>query len=150
MQILQEVQRLRNSSMSYQGNAPIDKYEIDAYWLLAFIGYNTQNHQQFQDYIVRDGVLALHPWGAYLQYVMHMMDNAAGSVLQSDFNTLLFISNNQNLTMSERGDVFAAIADLISKGHGKKEGYKPNQAVDFLQEAANCGNEFAKEQLGYE
>lgn len=150
MQILQEVQRLRNSSMSYQGNDPIDKYEIDAYWLLAFIGYNTQNHQQFQDYIVRDGVLALHPWGAYLQYVMHMMDNAAGSVLQSDFNTLLFISNNQNLTMSERGDVFAAIADLISKGHGKKEGYKPNQAVDFLQEAANCGNEFAKEQLGYE
>lgn len=150
MQILQEVQRLRNNSMSYQGNAPIDKYEIDAYWLLAFIGYNTQNHQQFQDYIVRDGVLALHPWGAYLQYVMHMMDNAAGSVLQSDFNTLLFISNNQNLTMSERGDVFAAIADLISKGHGKKEGYKPKQAVDFLQEAANCGNEFAKEQLGYE
>ena len=46
--------------------------------------------------------------------------------------------------------MFAAIADLISKGHGKKEGYKPNQAVDFLQEAANCGNEFAKEQLGYE
>ena len=118
--------------------------------VVSFIGYNTQNHQQFQDYIVRDGVLALHPWGAYLQYVIHMMDNAAGSVLQSDFNTLLFISNNQNLTMSERGDVFAAIADLISKGHGKKEGYKPDQAVDFLQEAANCGNEFAKEQLGYE
>lgn len=35
--------------------------------------------------------------------------------------------------MSERGDVFAAIADLISKGHGKKEGYKPDQAVDFCK-----------------
>ena len=41
-------------------------------------------------------------------------------------------------------------SDSIVLLEDMKDGYKPDQAVDFLQEAANCGNEFAKEQLGYE
>ena len=57
------------------------------------------------------------------------------------------VRNNQNMTQQEKGDINVMIGDLIMDGYGKNQGIRVDQAREYYQEAARCGNEFAKEQL---
>lgn len=144
---LKMLDRIKAGTVSCCGSEDPDVLEIDAYWLLAYIAFNEQQLPEMEKYLSKEGVQALHPWGAYIAAVAHRNFQQPDSVLEQDLQTLLMVSENQNLSMDEKGDVAMMIAELILCGYGKSTGCTVRTAYDYYERAANCGNQYAKEQL---
>lgn len=132
--------------VTYTGREDIDDILIDAYWMMAYIAFNEQRYQDMEDYLAKEGVLGLHPWGVYLSAISHKVIQSPDIILEQDLQTLITVSHNQNLTQQERGDVCTMIGDLLQEGYGKSLGIMPGKAKSYYQEAMNCGNEYAREQ----
>lgn len=148
MQVLQMTQVIQNGSMQYSGNDDLEMVEANANWTLAYIAFNMQQFGEMDNYIMQKNVLGLHPWSVYLQYVAHMQTQASSLVMEQDLTTLNSVRDNPFLTQSQRGDIYAAIGEMLMEGYGKAQGFTPQQANDFFKVAAEeCGNSYAQDQL---
>lgn len=143
---LKMIQKIESGMAACEGSGDLDELSAEAYWVLAFTAFNEQKTGEMENYLAKDGVIALHPWGAYLRAVLHRNMQAPGNVLEQDLQTLTMVSQNQNLTMMEKGDVLMMIADLIMDGYGKGAGYTKKMAQKYYEESAQCGNAYAYEQ----
>lgn len=133
--------------VSCTGAEDLDVLRIDAYWILAYIAFNEQDISEMEKYLSKEGVQALHPWGAYIAAVAHRNFQQPDSVLEQDLQTLLMVSENPNLSIDGKGDVTMMIAELILCGHGQAMGCTVRTAYDYYTKSAGFGNEYAKEQL---
>lgn len=149
-QICQEVFRniagVKNGIFTYQGNADIRDFEIQANWIMAFRAYNQQNYQEMETYLLRENVTGLYPWGWYLKATSDKIMHQPDIVIEQDLQSLIMVCQNKNLSQSERGDVNVMIADLIMEGYGKADGANEEMAKKHYLEAINCENDYAKEQ----
>ncbi len=149
-QICQEVFRdiagAKNGIFTYQGNADIRDFEIQANWIMAYRAYNQQNYQEMETYLLQENVTGLYPWGRYLMAISHKIMHQPDIVIEQDLQSLIMVCQNKNLSQSERGDVNVMIADLIMEGYGKANGANEEMAKKHYLEAINCGSEYAKEQ----
>lgn len=143
---LKMIQKIKSGMAACEGSGDLEQLCADVYWVLAFTAFNEQKTGEMENYLAKDGVIALHPWGAYLRAVLHRNMQAPGNVLEQDLQTLTMVSQNQNLTMMEKGDVLMMIADLIMDGYGKGAGYTKKMAQKYYEESAQCGNAYAYEQ----
>lgn len=138
---------IESGIVSSRGTDDLDVLRIDAYWVLAFTAFNEQKNSDMEKYLAKDGVQALHPWGTYLVAVVHKNMQSPDIVLQQDLQALIMVSQNPNLSMEEKSDTCLMIGDLILSGIGEKFGCTIDTAYKYFNEAANCGNQYAKEQL---
>lgn len=138
---------IESGIVSSWGTDDLDVLRIDAYWVLAFAAFNEQKISDMEKYLAKDGVQALHPWGAYLAAVVHRNMQSPDIVLQQDLQALIMVSQNPNLSVEEKGDICLMIGDLILSGIGENFGHTINVAHEYFIEAANCGSQYAKEQL---
>lgn len=143
-EICQLIQDCSSGYLTYSGSRELDEWLIDAYWIMAYISFNEKNYMDLDRYLAQEGVVALHPWGCYLQTVGHQMMQSSTVVLTSDLQNLLTVKDNPNMTQKERGDVHVMIGELISEGAGASIGLDPSQAAGYYQISASCGNEYAK------
>lgn len=146
-QVLKTIQDIRAGHLRYVGQSDLEDFEIEADWILAYTAFNQKEYSRLEHYLAQNGVIAFHPWGCYLQAIGHQMMQSSSVVMEQDLQNLLMVRNNQNMTQQERGDINVMIGDLITDGYGTKQGIRVDQAREYYQEAARCGNEFAKEQL---
>ena len=146
-QVLKTIQDIRAGHLRYVGQSDLEDFEIEADWILAYTAFNQKEYSRLEHYLAQNGVIAFHPWGCYLQAIGHQMMQSSSVVMEQDLQNLLMVRNNQNMTQQERGDINVMIGDLITDGYGIKQGIRVDQAREYYQEAARCGNEFAKEQL---
>ncbi len=144
---LKMIESINTGIVSYTGSEDLDVLKIDAYWLLAYIAFNEQQVTEMEKYLAKEGVQALHPWGVYLAAVVHKNSNQPDVVLEQDLQTLIMVSQNQNLSVEERGDTAMMIAELILCGYGKSAGCTVKTAYDYFSQAAGYGNAYAKDQL---
>lgn len=133
--------------ISYSGTEDLERLRINVYWVLAYTAYNEQKSSEMERYLSEEGVYALHPWGAYLAAILHKNSQSPPIVLEQDLQMLFDISQNQNLSMVEKGDVTYMIAELILEGYGSKQGCTLDHAYDYFSQSASYGNPCAKEQL---
>lgn len=140
------IEGVQSGIIAYRGTEDVEDVLIDAYWLMAYIAFNEQRYQEMENYLAKDGVQGLHPWGVYLATVSHKVVQSPDIMLEQDLQMLITVSNNQNLSLQEKGDVCAMIADLLQEGYGKRLGASPTMAKSYYEEAMNCGNEYAREQ----
>lgn len=145
--VLRKIDSIKSGMIDYVGQKDLDIIQLDAYWILAYTAFNQQDYNAMTHYLNREGMRGLHPWNVYLQTVVHRMTNASPNVFEQDIQILKMVKDNKNLTRAERGDVYGMIADLIIEGYGAAIGEKRRAATAYYQEAANCGNTYAKEQL---
>ena len=149
-QICQEVFRdiagVKNGIFTYQGNAEISDFEIQANWIMAFRAYNQENYQEMETYLLQENVTGLYPWGWYLKATSDKIMHQPDIVIEQDLQSLIMVCQNKNLSQSERGDVNVMIADLIMEGYGKANGANEEMAKKHYLEAINCENDYAKEQ----
>lgn len=141
------IESVNSGIVTYTGKEDVDDILIDAYWMMAYIAFNEQRYQEMENYLAKEGVQGLHPWGVYLAAVSHKVVQTPDIILEQDLQTLIMVSNNQNLSRQERGDVCVMIADLLMEGYGQSSGASPKMAKSYYEEAMNCGNEYAGEQL---
>ncbi len=146
-QVLKTIQDIRAGHLRYVGQSDLEDFEIEADWILAYTAFNQKEYSRLEHYLAQNGVIAFHPWGCYLQAIGHQMMQSSSVVMEQDLQNLLMVRNNQNMTRQDRGDINVMIGDLITDGYGTKQGIRVDQAREYYQEAARCGNEFAKEQL---
>lgn len=147
-EVLKRLQDMENGFISASGTEDdVDEWRINTYWILAFTAFNEQNIPDLEEYMSKEGVLGLNPWGAYLIAVLHNNMSYSNIVLEQDLQTLLMVKNNMNMTTEQKGDVYAMIGDLISQGVGIGAGYQADDAYEYYREASNCGNEYAVEQM---
>ena len=145
---LSEIAKAKSGSgIQVVGNGDLDEMEIEAYWLLCFTSFNEKKYGEMEAYFAKPGVMALHPWGAYLCCIAHQMSNASQSVLENDIQRMIDVKDNNNLTIEERGDVWGRIGDLYLAGFHGSDGDTLTLAYSYYEEAANCGNDYALEQL---
>lgn len=144
---LKMLDSIASGIVSYTGTDDLDILRIDTYWTLAFIAFNEQQVSEMEKYLSKEGVQAIHPWGVYLATIVHKNIQAPDVVLEQDLQTLIMVSQNQNLSMEEKSDVTMMIADLILDGYGADSGCTVEMARNYCQESANCGNIYAQEQL---
>lgn len=140
------IDSIHSGIVTYTGREDIDDILIDAYWMMAYIAFNEQKYQDMENYLAKEGVQGLHPWGVYLAAVSHRIIQSPDIILEQDLQTLITVSHNQNLSRQERGDVCTMIGDLMQDGYGKSLGATPAMAKSYYEEAMNCGNEYAREQ----
>lgn len=146
-EVVKSIESINSGFVQYSGQSDIDDILIDAYWSLAYISFNEQKYQEMENYLAKQNVLGAHPWGTYLSAISHKIMQAPPVIMEQDFQMLTTVSNNQNLSTQERGDICTIIADLIQEGYGKNSGANADMARNYYQEAANCGNAYAAEQL---
>lgn len=146
-EVIKSIESVNSGFVQYSGQADLDDILIDAYWTLAYISFNEQKYQEMENYLAKQNVLGAHPWGTYLSAISHKIMQAPPVIMEQDFQLLTTVSNNRNLSAQERGDICTIIADLIQEGYGKNLGANANMARNYYQEAANCGNAYAAEQL---
>lgn len=144
---LKMIDGIATGAIPYTGQDDVDVLRIDTYWVLAFTAFNEQQTDEMDRYLSQEGVQALHPWGAYIAAVTHRSRSFPDAVLEQDLQTLIAVSENQNLTSMEKGDVTMMIAELIREGHGTAFGCSPQMAYDYYAQSAACGNAYAQEQL---
>lgn len=145
--LIRLIQDIKSKAINYIGNKDIDYYNIEANWILAYTAFNEQKYMEMENYLAVDGVMGLHPWGAYLTTVGHKIMNAPKILFKQDLQLLLTIINNQNLTNEEKGDTNAMIADLISEGYGETIKIMPNMAKKYYENAIRLGCQYAREQI---
>ena len=125
----------------------MDELEAEVKWVLAYVSYNEQRYDVMEQLLMQPQVLERHPWGTYLIALGHRMQQSDNNQMSQDLQMLIQNSQNINLTMEEKGDINVMIASLLSEGYGNAIGMSLQDAGMYYQEAANCGNEYAKEQL---
>lgn len=138
------VHNIRSGTMSYHGNEDMDDLLIEANWILAYTSFNEQKYQEMENYLAVDGVLPLHPWGAYLTAVSHRILQSPPFAFEQDVQMLVTVKGNQNLSQEERGDVCSMLGDLIVEGYGAGAGMEAGMAKSIYEEAMHCGNEYAR------
>ena len=146
-EVIRQIDNIRSGMARYAGQKDIDIIEIDAYWTLAYTAFNEQDYSAMNTYMNKNGMKGLHPWSVYLKAVSHALENAPKVMLEQDIIDLHMIKDNNNLTEIERGDVYGMIGDLIMDGYGPCIGEKKRSANTYYKEAANCGNEYARDRL---
>ena len=137
---------VKNGIFTYQGNADISDFEIQANWIMAFRAYNQENYQEMETYLLQENVTGLYPWGWYLKATSDKIMHQPDIVIEQDLQSLIMVCQNKNISQSERGDVNVMIADLIMEGYGKANGANEEMAKKHYLEAINCENDYAKEQ----
>lgn len=145
-EVIRMIENARSGIVSYVGKEDLDDILIDAYWLMAYIAFNEQKYQEMERYLSQSGVQALHPWGVYLLCIGHRVVQASSVILEQDLQLLITVCNNQNLSQSERGDVFSMIADLMQEGYGKNYGVSRKMIKSYYKQAMECGNAYATKQ----
>ena len=145
--ILKKLQDIELGIIQSDGTEDIDKLKIDTYWVMAFSAYNEKHYQEMENYLAQEGVQALHPWGAYIAAASHQSCQAPDIVMEQDLNNLIMISNNQNMTGQERGDICVMIGDLILSGYGGNT-CTQKTAYSYIKQAVDCGNEYANVLIG--
>lgn len=145
--LLQQLNDIRVGQMGYQGGRSVDELEAEVKWVLAYVSYNEQRYDDMEQLLMQPQVLEKHPWGTYLIALGHRMQQSDNNQMSQDLQMLIQNSQNINLTMEEKGDINVMIASLLSEGYGNAIGMSLQDAGMYYQEAANCGNEYAKEQL---
>lgn len=145
--LLQQLNDIRAGQMGYQGGRSVDELEAEVKWVLAYVSYNEQRYDDMEQLLMQPQVLERHPWGTYLIALGHRMQQSDNNQMSQDLQMLIQNSQNINLTMEEKGDINVMIASLLSEGYGNAIGMSLQDAGMYYQEAANCGNEYAKEQL---
>lgn len=145
--LLQQLNDIRVGQMGYQGGRSVDELEAEVKWVLAYVSYNEQRYDDMEQLLMQPQVLERHPWGTYLIALGHRMQQSDNNQMSQDLQMLIQNSQNINLTMEEKGDINVMIASLLSEGYGNAIGMSLQDAGMYYQEAANCGNEYAKEQL---
>lgn len=116
-------------------------------WLLAYISYNEQRYDDMEQLLLQPYVLQRHPWGIYLITIGHRILQKDSSQIAQDLQMLIQNSKSANMSMQEKGDTNLMIAELLSEGFANMVGMNPQDARAYYQEAANCGNTYAKEQI---
>lgn len=144
---LKMLESIASGIVSYTGADDLEILRIDTYWTLAFIAFNEQQISEMEKYLAKEGVQALHPWGAYIAAVSHRNAQSPDIVLEQDLQTLIMVSQNQNLSTTEKGDIAMMIADLMLDDYGKNAGCTAETAQRYYEESAACGNVYAQEQL---
>lgn len=145
--LLQQLNDIRVGQMGYQGGRSVDELEAEVKWVLAYVSYNEQRYDDMEQLLMQPQVLEKHPWGTYLIALGHRMQQSDNNQMSQDLQMLIQNSQNINLTREEKGDINVMIASLLSEGYGNAIGMSLQDAGMYYQEAANCGNEYAKEQL---
>lgn len=145
-QVLELLNDIQNGTLYYSGTISLDEYRIEAHWILAYIAFNEQKYSDLEFFISQKGVTCLHPWGAYLKAISHKITQAPANVLEQDLENMIMVSQNPNLSIEQKGDLYGMIGDLLLEGFGQVSGYTSDMARDYYQEAAQCGNEYAKRQ----
>lgn len=145
--LLQKIDDIRTGKVNYQGSKSVDELEAEVKWLLAYISYNEQRYDDMEQLLLQPHVLQRHPWGIYLMTIGHRVMQKGSSQIAQDLQMMIRNSKNSNMSLQERGDTNLMIAELLSEGFANMLGMNPQDARAYYQEAANCGNAYAKEQL---
>lgn len=146
-EVISDIEQIQMGRIVFTGDQDIEDSLIEAYWILAFTAFNQQRYSDMENFLRKDNVQAVHPWGVYLMTVGHKITGESGDVFEYDLQMLLTVSNNNNLNTEEKGAVMAMIGDLIKEGYGKKNGMKPKQAEEYYKKAVQYGNEYARTQI---
>lgn len=118
----------------------------DAYWILAFTAFNQHSFSEMEQYLAKAEVKKRHPWGVYLAAVSHRLVQAPDAMIEQDLHNLIGVCSSQLLSSQDLGDIYALIAELVMEGYGKQKGDTMQAARTFYKKAADCGNEYAREQ----
>lgn len=145
--LLSQIDDIRTGKVNYQGSKSADELEAEVKWLLAYISYNEQRYDDMEQLLLQPYVLQRHPWGIYLMTIGHRILQKDSSQIARDLQMLIQNSKSANMSMQEKGDTNLMIAELLSEGFANMVGMNPQDARAYYQEAANCGNAYAREQL---
>lgn len=145
--LLSQIDDIRTGKVNYQGSKSADELEAEVKWLLAYISYNEQRYDDMEQLLLQPYVLQRHPWGIYLITIGHRILQKDSSQIAQDLQMLIQNSKSANMSMQEKGDTNLMIAELLSEGFANMVGMNPQDARAYYQEAANCGNTYAKEQI---
>ena len=130
------------------GGGDVQTLEVESCWLLAYTAFNESAWEEMSMYLEQPGVYALHPWGAYLLAMVHSSNGAPEMILEKDMQRMLDVSENPNLSMSEKGDIMGAIGDFYLRGLHSSNGDTLQLAYSYYVEAGKNGNSYADEQAG--
>ena len=146
-EVIRDVENIMSNVVVATGNDDLDQLKADAYWMLAFIAFNEDRYQEVENYMAKENVQALHPWGLYLVTICHRNMQSPAVIFEQDLQALIMVSENLNLTQQERGDVCFMIAELILDGYGQAAGCNEQMAQYYYEQAAGCGHDYSREQL---
>ncbi len=146
--ILNSLNEVQSGRMVCSGDGDVDVICADTYWILTHVAFIEQSVNEFENYLSMDGVIARHPWSAYLAVSMHINVVVTDNVLEQDLQTLLQVTDkNPNFTTSQKADAEMMIGNLIIHGYGRNSGCNHAMAYDYYNRAASKGNQYAKNQL---
>lgn len=136
-----------NANRGTLSSTDITELEAHVNWMYAYIAFNEQKYADFEKYVFQKGVTEYFPWATYLTTVVHRMLNANSTILSQDAQNMLNVLNNPRLESTQLGDVLGLLGDLCLMGISTAGINPTEQAFGLYENAANLGNQYAREQL---